>query len=313
MTYEELKIILEDNQAREKNIELQNIRKQKEYELYKNSYESYYDNKYSNINESDEYNKFKDKVSKAFITEALTGLLEECIGGTVQSDYTKNLSRQLVSNFVNEEGSRNLLNKMKRTSYLMSELAYVCENTINAVLEKANKKDNDTLKITSYEKDNFYKDLSKVNADKAINTIKDRVMDSTREFVDTNTKDKMKIQDALEKTKEKVDKVKEKSRTSDEAKDSIQEQYINDCNRRITDIKSSKTKNVFECMVYSLSRTSLTNDEAKSVFVENATINMDKILEHCEVMYTFLTMLDSCKLINVDEAYIENVLKDLSN
>ena len=55
----------------------------------------------------------------------------------------------------------------------------------------------------------------------------------------------------------------------------------------------------------------LKNEDAKKVYVENAALNMDKIVEHCEVMYTFLTTLDTCKIIDVNESYIEQMLKDL--
>ena len=62
-------------------------------------------------------------------------------------------------------------------------------------------------------------------------------------------------------------------------------------------------------MIHNMSKAALVNESANRVFVEDSKLNMDKIVEHCEVLYTFLTTLDSCKLINVDEQYIENMLK----
>ena len=64
-------------------------------------------------------------------------------------------------------------------------------------------------------------------------------------------------------------------------------------------------------MIHNMSKAALVNESANRVFVEDSKLNMDKIVEHCEVLYTFLTTLDSCKLINVDEQYIENMLKDM--
>ena len=47
------------------------------------------------------------------------------------------------------------------------------------------------------------------------------------------------------------------------------------------------------------------------VFVENSSLNMDRITEHCEVLYTFVTALDALKIINVNEEYVLNMLNDL--
>ena len=64
-------------------------------------------------------------------------------------------------------------------------------------------------------------------------------------------------------------------------------------------------------MVYGMSRIALKNEDAQKVFVENAQLNMDKIVEHCEVMYTFLSVLDTCKIVDVNEAYIREMLDDM--
>jgi cobalamin biosynthesis protein CbiD len=208
----------------------------------------------------------------------------------------------LVSNFVKEEGAHKLLTKFKGTSYLMSELAYICNKHTKAVLEKADPNDKDSLKINKKQKDDFYKDLDKASADKVVDSIRSRVMGSTQEFIDSNTKDKMKIKDILTNTKEKIENSKDKK---------IQEGYSNLGKEKVSDIRSKKIQNVFEAMVYSMAKTSLKNEDAKKVFVENSALNMDKLIEHCEVMYTFLTTLDTCKIIDVNESYIEEMLKDL--
>lgn len=184
----------------------------------------------------------------------------------------------------------------------MSELAYICNKHTKAVLEKADPNDKDSLKIDKKQKDDFYKDLDKASADKVVDSIRSRVMGSTQEFIDSNTKDKMKIKDILTNTKEKIENSKNKK---------IQEGYSNLGKEKVSDIRSKKIQNVFEAMVYSMAKTSLKNEDAKKVFVENSALNMDKLVEHCEVMYTFLTTLDTCKIIDVNESYIEEMLKDL--
>lgn len=303
MDFNELQLLFHSDSVRDKKIELQNNKKKAEEELYEAFTKDYYDKLYSTDNSINEYNDFRKAVSDAFVTEALVCLVNSCINEvTLKDEYNTKLSRQLVSNFVKEEGSQKLIKKFKGTSYLMSELAYICDKYIKAVLEKADPKDKDSLKINEKQKKDFYKDLDNTNADKVVDSIRSRVMDSTREFIDSNTKDKMKIKDVLSSTKEKIESSKNKK---------LQEGYSNLGKDIISEIRSNKVQNVFEAMVYSLAKTALKNEDAKKVFVENAALNMDKVVEHCEVMYTFLTTLDTCKIINVDESYIEQMLQDL--
>ena len=84
-------------------------------------------------------------------------------------------------------------------------------------------------------------------------------MDSTQEFIDSNTKDKMKIKDILTSTKEKIDKSKDKKNAA-----KLQEGYTAIGKERISDIRETKTQNVFEAMVYSLAKTALKNEDAKN-------------------------------------------------
>lgn len=305
MDFNELQLLFHSESVRDKKIELQNNKKKAEEELYESISKDYYSKLYATDNSVTEYNDFRKAVSDAFVTEALVCLVNSCINEvTLKDEYNTKLSRQLVSNFVKEEGSQKLLKKFRGTSYLMSELAYVCDKHINAVLEKTDPKDKDSLKIDETQKKSFYKDLDKVDADKVVDTIRNRVMNSTKEFIDSNTKDKMKIKDVLDSTKEKIEASKDKK---------LQEGYSNLGKDRVSEIRSTKIQNVFESMVYSLSKTALKNEDAKKIFVENAALNMDKIIEHCEVMYTFLTTLDTCKVIDANESYIEQILKDLNH
>ena len=113
-----------------------------------------------------DYIDFKKKVTDAFLVEGLTILVDNCVDPIlIKEEYNQKLVRQLVSAFVNEKGSMNLLNKMKKTSYLMSEMAYVTECTIQSVLEKADKNNTETFKIEQKDKDEFYNKLSKVDVD----------------------------------------------------------------------------------------------------------------------------------------------------
>lgn len=303
MTYEEIELLRHSQAVTDKKNEMKQTRLETNMKLEESFKNDYYTRLYSEDTKYNDYEDFSKSVNEAFVTEALTCLVNSCLSEvTLKDEYNSRLSRQLVSNFVKEEGVHKLLTKFKGASYLMSELAYICDKHIKAVLEKADPNDKDSLKINKKQKDDFYKDLDKASADKVVDSIRSRVMGSTQEFIDSNTKDKMKIKDILTNTKEKIENSKNKK---------IQEGYSNLGKEKVSDIRSKKIQNVFEAMVYSMAKTSLKNEDAKKVFVENSALNMDKLVEHCEVMYTFLTTLDTCKIIDVNESYIEEMLKDL--
>jgi hypothetical protein len=303
MTYEEIELLRHSQAVTDKKNEMKQTRLETNMKLEESFKNDYYTRLYSEDTKYNDYEDFSKSVNEAFVTEALTCLVNSCLSEvTLKDEYNSRLSRQLVSNFVKEEGAHKLLTKFKGTSYLMSELAYICNKHTKAVLEKADPNDKDSLKINKKQKDDFYKDLDKASADKVVDSIRSRVMGSTQEFIDSNTKDKMKIKDILTNTKEKIENSKDKK---------IQEGYSNLGKEKVSDIRSKKIQNVFEAMVYSMAKTSLKNEDAKKVFVENSALNMDKLIEHCEVMYTFLTTLDTCKIIDVNESYIEEMLKDL--
>ena len=275
--------------------------------------------KLSSRNRNDfSYIDFKKKVTDAYVVEGLTVLVDNCLSPIlIREDYHQKLVRQLVTNFVNEEGSAKLLNKFKSTSYVMSEMAYIIETTIQSILEKAKQDESKSFKLDKEDKEKFYAKLEKVDVDDAVTKITDRVRTQQQEFVNNNMEEKAALSAALTKTQNKVEdnkaKLAEKA-NSEKAKESavkVEESYIAMGKRRATDIRNSRTKNIFECMVYNLSKTAMINESAGQAFIDNSRLNMDKIVEHCETLCTFITALDSLKIINVNEAYIEKMLADM--
>lgn len=277
-------------------------------------------NKIASLGYNDyDYIDYKKKVTDAFVVEGLTILVDNCVDPVlIREEYNQRLVRQLVSNFVKQEGATNLLNKMKRTSYLMSEMAYVTECTIQSVLEKADTKNTETFKIPAPAKNEFYQKLEKVDVDDAVGKITERVKSEVNDFVTAGMEEKQSLGAALTKTQEKVEQVKtdlaEKKANSAKAKEEatkVEEGYIELGKRRAVDIRENRTRNIFEHMVYNLAKSAMVNESASQVFIENSRLNMGKIVEHCEVLYTFVTTLDSLKLINADESYIRDMLNDM--
>lgn len=316
--YEDIKLTLEYNAAKEaKNAYRE--RKDRLVAVSEAADKAAIWDKLSSRNRNDfSYIDFKKKVTDAYVVEGLTVLVDNCLSPIlIREDYHQKLVRQLVTNFVNEEGSAKLLNKFKSTSYVMSEMAYIIETTIQSILEKAKQDESKSFKLDKEDKEKFYTKLEKVDVDDAVTKITDRVRTQQQEFVNNNMEEKAALSAALTKTQNKVEdnkaKLAEKA-NSEKAKESavkVEESYIAMGKRRATDIRNSRTKNIFECMVYNLSKAAMVNESAGQTFIDNSRLNMDKIVEHCETLCTFITALDSLKIINVDEAYIEKMLVDM--
>ena len=316
--YEDIKLTLEYNAAKEaKNAYRE--RKDRLVAVSEAADKAAIWDKLSSRNRNDfSYIDFKKKVTDAYVVEGLTVLVDNCLSPIlIREDYHQKLVRQLVTNFVNEEGSAKLLNKFKSTSYVMSEMAYIIETTIQSILEKAKQDESKSFKLDKEDKEKFYTKLEKVDVDDAVTKITDRVRTQQQEFVNNNMEEKAALSAALTKTQNKVEdnkaKLAEKA-NSEKAKESavkVEESYIAMGKRRATDIRNSRTKNVFECMVYNLSKAAMINESAGQTFIDNSRLNMDKIVEHCETLCTFITALDSLKIINVDEAYVEKMLADM--
>ena len=316
--YEDIKLTLEYNATKE----AKNAYRERKDRLVAVSEAADKDaiwDKLSSRNRNDfSYIDFKKKVTDAYVVEGLTVLVDNCLSPIlIREDYHQKLVRQLVTNFVNEEGSAKLLNKFKSTSYVMSEMAYIIETTIQSILEKAKQDESKSFKLDKEDKEKFYTKLEKVDVDDAVTKITDRVRTQQQEFVNNNMEEKAALSAALTKTQNKVEdnkaKLAEKA-NSEKAKESavkVEESYIAMGKRRATDIRNSRTKNIFECMVYNLSKAAMINESAGQAFIDNSRLNMDKIVEHCETLCTFITALDSLKIINVDEAYVEKMLADM--
>jgi len=309
MTKEELELIFRENEVADKKAQLKAQRKANDIALEQSAENDFYKMLYSRESESTALSDFKKSVTDALVTESIVCLVSSCIDSIIlKEEYNQTLVRQLATNFVQEEGSFDLLNRFKSASYMLSELAYVINNSVTSIMEKADPKDKSSLTIDKKDKEKFFKSLDNVSADKAIDTIRNRVMNATQKFIDSNTKGKMEIKNVLANTKEKIEKSREKANGT-----ALAESHAFIGQRQIMDIREGKVQNVLEAMVYAVSRQALKNEEAKKIFVENASLNMDKVVEHCEVMFTFLTTLDTCKIANIDEAYIEEMLNDLKS
>lgn len=253
---------------------------------------------------STRYHTFSESVRNAMVIEGLYNMYSKCVPEAAMEDQTcRNIMRAIVSEYVHENGYDTILNKMKYASTAMSELHTIITKNTKAMLEEVDKSNPDTFRITSDMKDEFFSQLNYNDSDAIADAIKSRVADSMSEFITANAKDHEDISAALAAAQEKI---------ADAPADDneLQEAYQMQGKRAVNNIRN-RPKNVFHAMVKSMSESVIKHQDSHAEFMVEGRLDMEKIVDRVGLMYTFMEMLNTARIENVDEAFIEGVIADL--
>ena len=250
--------------------------------------------------------KFLSNIKEAFITECILKVYKE---STVYPMNTRdtNIAKNLVTKFVRENGANNIINNFATKNILLSEISRICTKYYNRVLEDCKSRVPKPGEVKEYNldttiKDDFYNELDTLDTADASGLIKDRVSAAIQDFVDTNSAVKMEYQDVIDSAKSKIEK------TDNEE---IAEGYTNIAKNKMNNIKL-RDKSIFHVMVESLARKALTDDSYKRAYVKDAKVDMDKIVEDAQLIYTMLEMTNTTRMVNVDENFLNRYVKSLS-
>lgn len=256
--------------------------------------------------------KFKKAVKDKLVEAAFQRIFDKCLGDCIfTADNTKEYAKSLTCGYVEEKGSDDLLIGMSSRGLLLSELADCIQTAYNSIMEDVDPDDENTFEVNDDEMDKFFDDLDMSNFDDVASLIKTRVNSAATAFVNKNYNDKIDLTDSMRETQEKIASLKQDVRQSDEDFEQVKESYMN-LNRRKASKVTERPRPVYEQMVYTLTETVMKNDDLRSRFSIDGKLDMDKITENVNVMYTFLEMVNTLKIENVDEEYIKNVLDDMS-
>ena len=249
-----------------------------------------------------EYKKFILDTKKTLLSECIYSLMDRSIGyqhDKVRADVIK---RNLVNNFIEEQGVDNLLSRFRTESFLLSEYARIVNKYTNIITEKCNKENTDTFVVDQEDKDKFFDELDMEDADEVATAIKIRVSDSVDQFVDSNIKQKEELKEILTQSKERIEASKNEE---------VKESFNILAKKRMTEVREKRRTNIFEAMVFSLAEASMNNEDLKAIYTKDGKLDMDSIVENCTIMYSFLETINSAKMINVNEAYIKSILAEL--
>ena len=233
---------------------------------------------------------FYESVSHALLSELL------------QEANIPSMMRAMVGEFINEDYS-DILFKMRTKTPVLSEMYNLITETKDKIHESINDNDPDTFRIDAGIKDDFFEKLDQMDTESISDAIRNRVTDAIDDFMVSNREDHEKIMGALELTKDKLEQVKNEP-------EEVRESYENISKRYISKIRNRK-KGVFESMVSAMCESVMKDDNLKQQFTEGAKLNIPKIVDRIETMYTFIETVNTMKLYDVNEEYMENLIQSL--
>lgn len=255
-----------------------------------------------------EYLAFTEDAKVYLLSEALSKILIECLNG--ESTKFVNYGKSLCEHFVREEGYDNLMRRFRTSTQFLAEMEICVREACCGIVGKVDKTNNLTFTIQNNDQNKFFDSLKGLSIDRVSKKITERVCDAAEEFVQRNVDAKLDIEELAAKTKERIDKAKEKK--NDALADKIQKEQMEMYKRGVEQIKNRPTQNVYEHMMNKVSKCVLENAELKDKYInESGQFDLSIVEEQVKVMYTFLEMVNSLKIKKVTNKYIEECLSSI--
>lgn len=245
--------------------------------------------------------------SKDFLlTEALTYILKKCLPENI-SESLMARGKAVAESFVKEEGSYPLLNRFKTKTLFLSELASIVEETHKKVIHGCEGKES-PFKISNSDMKAFHDKLDNMDTDNVTKEIVARVTKAEEEFVKANVKDRETLEELSSSTEEKLNSIKNKNQ---ETEDDIKKEAVAMYKQKVNSI-SDRKKGILESIVVRMGKSIVTEESLLPQFqLESGKLNMEKIIDTSEVMYTFLEMVNTLQIRNVDCKYLQDTLSSI--
>ena len=262
--------------------------------------------RYAYENKQKALDAFASESKDFLLTESLFYIMKKCFPVTLESSLLDQ-GRSVISSFVMEEGADSLLSRFRTKTLFLSELANIVETTHRKVLHSCEGKDA-PFKITNSDMKAFHDRIDNMNTDAITKEIVSRVTKAEENFVKANMKDKENIEKLAEKTKEKIDNIKVKDAdTEEDLKQEFAALY-----RRDVDSVMNRKKGILESIVLRMSRAIVSESALLEQFTqENGKLDMQRIIDSSEVMYTFLEMVNTLNIKPITTSYISDALASI--
>lgn len=254
------------------------------------------------------YHSFMENTKVYYLSEALHYLLDRCLdSGDTDSIGTKEICRT----FVRENGYDNLMRDFRTKTYTLALVEQCVSEAVKSTTDKADKSEPLTWIITDTEEAKFFNSLKGLPVDKITQVVNQRVCNAAENFVQKNINMKLDIEEVATKAKQNIEDAKTKYNEELAAK--IQKEQTAMYKGRINKIKESASRNIYGHMMSLLSKAVLESEDLKDSYLnESGQFDMGKVESRVKVMYTFLEMVNTFKIKNVNNKYIEECLSSIS-
>lgn len=251
------------------------------------------------------FNTFSESLTHALLGECVYHVYAKAIRqDLLEQENITGMMRAMVGDFIKEDAA-DILYKMRTKTATLSEMYNLIMSTKKAILEDSmfDKNDPSTFRINTTAKDEFFERLDNLDTDSISSAIRDRVTNAVEDFMKANKLDHDRIMGALTMTKEKLEEIKNEP-------EEVKESYQQISKRYISKVRNRK-KGVFESMVMAMSESVMKDFQLKEEFAEGAKLNVPKIVDRIETMYTFIETVNTMQLYPIDEAYMQNLIEGL--
>lgn len=304
------RLIQEDRASR---IDKEEKDKKKEQKNDKKKYDEYEEtmNRINEVNNRKNiYHKKVRALKESLMYECIMDLFNKSLGTQIPDEMNENLKKNLVTKFIKEQGVESLLGRFHTKNYLLSEYYRMTNKYTDLMLEDKKDEDSDdediAIDVNLDFDDDFLDDLKSDDIEDVADEIKHRVCMAIDDFVEKNTKDQDKLKDIIQDTQNTIAK-KNKKEESKEDKEEMKEAYEYIAKGKMNNIQSRR-KGIFESMVTNIANASFKNPALKHIYNEGAGLDVESIVENTKVIYTFLEMLNTTKMTDVNEQYITEML-----
>lgn len=262
-----------------------------------------------NERERQKRSEFLESAKSGLVSSALYKVYKESFKDEFLSESDIKLMKNLVVQFVTEQGPSKLMNEWKYKNMVLAEMGKLCKDTYQTILdtisESENKKDDDNnqeakdvLKLDKSSIDSFYDNLALMDTSQASDLINNRTQDALNDFIDQNAKIRQDCNQIIDQAKERIEAAK-----SQEQIDQIQDESA----RQIKEITNFRTnKNPFHYMVESLTKSVFSDPNLKARYIHESSVNMDEVVHNAKIIYQFLETVNTLEI--VDENYIKNYI-----
>lgn len=247
-----------------------------------------------------EYANFLNKCKSYFIVEGMINIIDKSMAGT-NIAYDKNICRNLVCNYINENGADLTLLRMSETTEFLSEFANIIYEEMDKIQESCDKENCNTFKIKNSINTEFFDKLNMATDDQLTKAICNKIQKGTQDYVENVIEDKKTMEETAKKIKEKVDALKPTD-------DAVRESYYKLYERRINEEKAKRPKGILETLVYNISRKSIKDESLRESFTTSGKLNLDEIEKAANSIYITLEAMNTIRFKEFDKETFRQIV-----